>query len=93
MANVSKEPDRFELDPAEHIALLRQLRGTERRIVGCYHSHPHGRAEPSARDRAGAFEDGFLWLVVALDGRGEGEVNAFVANDGDFARLEIFEPQ
>jgi desampylase len=92
VANLAGEPDRFELDPAEHIALLRELRGSGRQIVGCYHSHPGGRAEPSARDRAGAFEDGFLWLIAAVDARGEGELNAFLAKEGDFAGLEIAEP-
>jgi proteasome lid subunit RPN8/RPN11 len=92
MTNLSEELDRFELDPAAHVALARALRGTERRIVGCYHSHPKGRAEPSSRDRAGAFDDGFLWLIAVIDARGEGELRAFLAEHGDFAGLEIVEP-
>jgi proteasome lid subunit RPN8/RPN11 len=66
--NLAAEPDRFEIDPAEHIRLLRALRGTDREIVGCYHSHPQGRAETSPRDRADAREDGFVWLIAAVDG-------------------------
>jgi proteasome lid subunit RPN8/RPN11 len=89
VANLADEPDRFELDPAKHIALLRELRGTGRQILGCYHSHPKGRAEPSARDRAGAFEDGFLWLIAAVDGEGRSELNAYCAARGNFEVLEI----
>ncbi|HLY05511.1 MAG TPA: M67 family metallopeptidase [Rhizomicrobium sp.] len=66
MPNLAREPDRFEIDPAAHIALLRNLRGTGRDIVGCYHSHPNGRAEPSARDRESAVEADFLWLICAV---------------------------
>ena len=36
-------------------------------IVGCYHSHPNGRPEPSKRDLEYATEDGFIWLIAALD--------------------------
>jgi proteasome lid subunit RPN8/RPN11 len=64
--NLASEPDRFEIDPAAQFALLRALRGTERAVIGCYHSHPNGKAEPSPRDREGAGEEGFVWLIVAL---------------------------
>jgi len=59
--NLAGEPDRFEIDPIEQFRLMRE----GRRIVGCYHSHPGGRAEPSPRDAQCASEVGFLWLVCA----------------------------
>jgi proteasome lid subunit RPN8/RPN11 len=59
--NLAEEPDRFEIDPAEQFRLMRE----GRRIVGCYHSHPDGRAEPSPRDAEHAGEAGFLWLICA----------------------------
>jgi proteasome lid subunit RPN8/RPN11 len=61
--NIATDDDRFEIDPAAHIALLKKLRGTDRAIVGCYHSHPNGRAAPSPRDGGG--ETGFIWLIAA----------------------------
>jgi proteasome lid subunit RPN8/RPN11 len=64
--NVSPDPETgFEIDPAAHFSLQRALRGTGRAVVGCYHSHPNGRAEPSGRDRAGGCEDGWVWLIIA----------------------------
>jgi proteasome lid subunit RPN8/RPN11 len=66
MRNFAPDSDRFEIDTAAHIALLRSLRGTGRDIIGCYHSHPNGRPEPSARDIGGAGEQDFLWLITAL---------------------------
>ena len=65
-ANLGQGDDRFEIDPAEHIRLLRALRGTGRDVIGCYHSHPNGKAAPSQTDRAGAAEDGFIWLIQPL---------------------------
>ncbi|MGH6872390.1 MAG: M67 family metallopeptidase [Rhizomicrobium sp.] len=66
--NLAAEPDRFEIDPAAHIALLRALRGTGREILGCYHSHPGGAAELSVRDRQTVTDDGFVWLLAAANG-------------------------
>src|SRR5215472_16515897 len=65
--NLARGADEFEIDPAEHFRLMRALRGTARRIIGCYHSHPNGRTAPSSRDVAAGSEDGFLWLIVAID--------------------------
>jgi proteasome lid subunit RPN8/RPN11 len=65
--NLARGPGRFEIDPASHIALLRELRGTAREIIGCYHSHPNGHPEPSPRDVAGAAETDFLWLIAAVE--------------------------
>ncbi|WP_142850077.1 Mov34/MPN/PAD-1 family protein [Telmatospirillum sp. J64-1] len=58
--------DRFELDPAVHIRLLRELRGTELSIIGHYHSHPDAPAEPSAEDLARANDPDLIWLIVPV---------------------------
>jgi proteasome lid subunit RPN8/RPN11 len=63
--NLAPAPDCFEIDPARQIVLLRSLRGTARAVIGCYHSHPHGRPEPSPRDLESAVEENFLWLIAA----------------------------
>jgi proteasome lid subunit RPN8/RPN11 len=35
------------------------------RLIGHYHSHPRGDAEPSPRDAEAATTDGALWLIAA----------------------------
>jgi len=77
--NLSGLDTRFAIDPADHIAAVKAARGRGRAIIGCYHSHPDGRAAPSPADLAGAGEDGFLWLIAAGD-----EVAAFVYSGGSF---------
>ena len=68
-ANLADDPAcGFEIDPAVHIRLRCELRGTGRSVVGCYHAHPNGRATPSERDRAGGCEPGFVWIVAAVMG-------------------------
>jgi proteasome lid subunit RPN8/RPN11 len=59
--------DHFEIDPAALFAALRAERGGGQRLIGYVHSHPGGRAEPSATDAAMAQPDGKLWLIVAED--------------------------
>lgn len=49
-ANLSADPNRFELDAHAHVAAIRETRGTPQSVVGFYHSHPHSPAIPSPRD-------------------------------------------
>lgn len=90
-ANVAEHDDRFEIDPQAQFTLLRGLRETGREIVGCYHSHPNGRAEPSGADVAGASEPGFVWLVTGISPTAISAVNAFVFDGRRFnlAQLHI----
>jgi proteasome lid subunit RPN8/RPN11 len=65
-ANVHPQPGRhFEVDPAALIAAHRAARAGGPEVLGYYHSHPGGSAEPSATDRAMASGDGRVWAIVA----------------------------
>jgi proteasome lid subunit RPN8/RPN11 len=86
--NLSSEQDRFEIDPAVHFALLHRLRGSPHRVVGCYHSHPKGRGEPSARDLAGAGEEGFIWLIAGIRGQ-EFDLGAYQYRSKRLEKLSI----
>src|SRR5439155_10502153 len=50
MQNVKASTSEYELDPAELIRVLRDLRNRGEKLVAIYHSHPSGPAEPSKRD-------------------------------------------
>ncbi len=56
--------DSFEIDPAALIAAHKRARSGQGTILGCFHSHPNGRADLSARDLDAA-EDGQIWAVIA----------------------------
>jgi proteasome lid subunit RPN8/RPN11 len=67
-ANVAVDPEReFLIDPQIQFDLMRRLRGTEQRLIGCFHSHPGGYPEPSATDRVQAYEADFLYLIAGGD--------------------------
>jgi desampylase len=77
-ANVAVNPEReFEIDPALLLRCHREARAGGPAVLGWYHSHPNGRAEPSAIDAERAVEDGKLWLIVAGD-----RLNAFRSIEG-----------
>jgi proteasome lid subunit RPN8/RPN11 len=86
--NLSSAYDAFEIDPAEQFRLLRALRGRDRALIGCYHSHPGGAPEPSARDRRAAAEEGFVWLIASVQG-GRTELGAWLWQALDFRPLAI----
>ena len=77
--NLCDVPERFQIDPADHFKAQKAARANGRAIIGCYHSHPQGAAQPSSADLAGAQDEDFLWLIA-----GGGELNAFVYVDGGF---------
>jgi len=81
--NLSSDPQRFEIDPRDHLAAQRLAREGAAAVIGCYHSHPGGAAMPSIADRAGAAEDNFLWLIAG-GAKGDESLNAFVYSRGVF---------
>lgn len=63
--NVATQPaHRFEIDPGHLAQWQRRAREQGRALIGCWHSHPDGRLEPSAHDHVGARWPGLLWLIV-----------------------------
>jgi len=64
--NVAADPARrFEIDPAVQFSAIRAERAGGAQVIGHYHSHPNGLAEPSACDAAEAVGAPALWLLVA----------------------------
>lgn len=65
--NVAADPAlHFEIDPAALITAHRAARnGSGPEVVGYFHSHPNGLAQPSATDVQSAGHDGRIWAIVA----------------------------
>lgn len=79
--------DRFEVDPRLQIKLQRQLRGSDLRIIGVYHSHPDGEARPSRHDLALANDPELVWIITAVRNGRAAETTAHVlAGDGSAFR-------
>lgn len=91
--NIAPVADRFEIHPEDHFAALRAARANGDAIIGCYHSHPGGRAHPSEIDRQGGGEENFIWLIAAPAGAGGPvAVEAFVYSAMFFQPMNLAKP-
>ena len=82
-ANVSSNPhDSFEIDPQALVDAHRAERQGGPCLIGYYHSHPTGLAQPSATDRAQASGDGRIWAII-----GGGDVTLWRDVGGGFEHL------
>jgi proteasome lid subunit RPN8/RPN11 len=75
-ANLRPQRDRFEIDPRLWVDLARALGKGPHQVVGLYHSHPDGPAQPSAVDLQAAWGEELVWLIVAVTAAGEGAAQA-----------------
>ncbi|WP_332898007.1 desampylase [Haladaptatus sp. CMSO5] len=60
---------RYTLDPETQLAVMEAIEGKGTDVVGFYHSHPAGPAQPSATDEAQATWAGYSYVIVSLSGR------------------------
>lgn len=82
-ANVHAQPrTHFEIDPVALIAAHKAARAGGSQLLGYFHSHPRGPAEPSATDRRMAAHDGAVWAIW-----GEGGIKFWKDAADDFAAL------
>ena len=73
----------FEIDPETLIAAHKATRAGGPAVIGHYHSHPNGKAEPSARDVAAA-RGGEVWIIVTNE-----SLTGWLATEGRFEYLDI----
>jgi proteasome lid subunit RPN8/RPN11 len=67
--NVHPNPrTHFEIDPQALVDAHRAAREGGPEVLGYYHSHPSGPAEPSVTDQAMAAGDGRVWAVAGVGG-------------------------
>lgn len=85
--NVARDPARFEVDPADHLANQRHARARGLDVVGVWHSHPEGPATPSGTDLREAVRG---WAYVILDAR-DGACRAWRSGADGFEELELVE--
>ena len=81
--NVAATPRQaFEIDPQALVDAHRAARTGGAEVIGYYHSHPRGPAEPSAVDCAQAAHDGAVWAIASPAG-----VAFFQDDEAGFAAL------
>jgi len=86
--NMSPHRGGFLIDPADHHEALLDIEGRGQLIVGVYHSHPAGPADPSETDLAAPLDSEWVSMVASPDGP-RWVVRAFAIRDGQSNPLTI----
>lgn len=93
LTNCASDPlRRYALDPLEY---MRVEHAAERRglgVVGVWHSHPDGGAEPSETDRRAAWP-GWLYIIVGLQGDGPHRIRGWRLVANEFVEEELHAEQ
>ncbi len=76
-ANTASPRNRFDFDPAEHLAAQRAARERELEVIGFYHSHPDHPARPTQFDLDHAAWPGYSYVIVSIRQGKAGEANSF----------------
>ena len=87
--NLEPGTTRYVVNPAEHVALLKRLRGGPRDVIGAYHSHPRSTAWPSPSDIADAFSVHFVYVIVSLADPATPAVRAFRIDGSEVIEVTI----
>jgi len=83
---------RFELDPRHRLKVEKICRQSALKVIGHWHSHPSGKAEPSAIDANHAYEPDLVWLILATDGQSVSDIQAFAppqSPGGSFQPIDL----
>jgi len=88
--NVAAHPEvRFEISPEALLRAQEEALSESLDVVGYYHSHPHGPAEPSTSDRADAWP-GVSYVIVSVAGASGAEVRSWrLSGEGVLAEEEV----
>lgn len=79
----------YLVDPADHFAVVKRVRGEGRDILGAYHSHPQSPAIPSPTDREEAHYEEFLYVIISLVDPASPDVRGYRLNDGNFVPVVL----
>lgn len=90
--NAAATPEtRYEIAPAAELELLERIDEAGLDVVGFYHSHPAGPAEPSPTDERLAAWVGYSYVVVSLAG-GEPDLGSWRWTGDAFEREAVTRP-
>ena len=87
MTNVDDSPIGYSLNPAEQLAVEKQMRQRGQRMIGIYHSHTASEAYPSSVDVSLAISSDVSYVLISLKNRSRPEFKSYRI-DGATVSLE-----
>lgn len=90
VANIAEHPaQRFLLDPAQQISVMKAMREQGETLFAIYHSHPTAPAQPSATDLEMAAYPDAIYLIISLNTKGILEMRGFKIADKIASEIEL----
>ena len=80
-------PDAYFMDPLQQIAVFTGMEQRGEELLGIYHSHPKGPAEPSGADLQLAFHPDAVYFIISLADADNPELRAFMLRNGEFEEV------
>jgi proteasome lid subunit RPN8/RPN11 len=79
---------RFDVSPLDYVEVEEAAEARGFKLLGFWHSHPDHPARPSPTDREFAW-DGFLTLVIAVEGGSAKDLTAWEVYGPGFRQLDL----
>ena len=86
--NLASDPNRFLIDPKDHIDARREGRRAGLDVVGFYHSHPRSAPVPSETDRLEAAYADHLYLIIGFVDT-SAEMRLYRLSNGEFVDVPL----
>jgi proteasome lid subunit RPN8/RPN11 len=80
--------DRYAIDPAEMLGVMKRSRDQGLEIIGIYHSHPDHPAEPSECDRAAAWPQ-YRYVILSVAQGKVVDLGVWVLEDEVFVAIDF----
>lgn len=89
LTSETPSPTFYQIDSQEQFRVLKEMRETERDLVGIYHSHPSGPAYPSSTDVELAFYPEAVYVIVSLIERRNPCMKGYTIADGKITEVPL----
>lgn len=80
-------PDAYFMNPEQQIKVFTDMASHDEELLGIYHSHPKGPAQPSGADLQLAFHPGAAYFIISLADAAHPEVRAFRLSGNGFEEI------
>lgn len=77
LTNIDHTNEHFSIDPAEHLAAVKDMRANKLTPLGNWHSHPETPSRPSQEDLRWANDSRASYLILSLADRENPVLNGF----------------
>lgn len=89
-ANALRSPVEYLMSPQDQLKAFLDIEARGWEIIGIYHSHPAGPAQPSPTDVARAYYPEAAYLILSLADRARPELRAYRIVDGQIAEIPVW---